>query len=365
MDATTPSATTGAAATAADPRWSLIVARDAASDGRFWYSVATTGVYCRPSCSSRQARPENVTIHDSLAEARATGARPCLRCHPEGDDVRARMVADACRRIDAAEVEPTLAMLAGKAGLSPAHFQRVFKATVGLSPRAYAVAIRSERARASLQKGNSVTDAIQAAGYGSTSRFYEGAGSELGMAPSRYRRGGPGERLRYAVAPCSLGLVLAASTEQGLAVIQLGDDPDALVQELRGRFPSAELVPANEDYAAVLAQVAAFVDAPRRGLDLPLDIRGTAFQRRVWDALRRVPAGRTTSYAELARAMGEPSAARAVAGACAANPLAVAVPCHRVVRGDGGLSGYRWGVDRKRRLLAAEAETLFADAPSP
>jgi len=353
------------ASTASDPRWPLILGRDAASDGRFWYSVATTGVFCRPSCSSRAARPENVTIHDTLGSARATGARPCLRCRPEGDGDRARLVADACRRIDSAEGEPSLATLAAAAGLSPGHFQRVFKAAVGLSPRAYAAARRAERARGALAEGESVTDAIQVAGYGSTSRFYEGAGADLGMAPSRYRRGGPGERLRYAVAPCSLGLVLAASSDRGLAVIQLGDDAEALVAELRGRFPRAELEPAGEEYATVLAQVAAFVDAPQQPFDLPLDIRGTSFQQRVWEALRRVPVGSTTSYAELARAMGEPSAARAVAGACAANPLAVAVPCHRVLRGDGSLSGYRWGVERKRRLLAAEAETLFPDAPSP
>lgn len=354
-----------AGSTESDPRWPLIVARDPAADGRFWYSVATTGVYCRPSCPSREARAANVTIHDTLEEARASGARPCLRCRPEGDGERARMVADACRRIDSAEEEPSLAALAAAAGLSHGHFQRVFKAAVGLSPRGYAAARRAERARAALEEGRSVTEAIQAAGYGSTSRFYESAGGDLGMTPSRYGKGGSGERLRYAVAPCSLGLVLAASSERGLAVIQLGDAADALVEELRGRFPEATLEPAGEEFAAVLAQVTAFVDAPRQGLDLPLDIRGTAFQQRVWEALRRVPAGRTTSYAELARAMGEPSAARAVAGACAANPLAVAVPCHRVVRGDGGLSGYRWGVERKRRLLDMEAETLFADAPSP
>lgn len=348
-----------------DPRWRSIVTRDPAADGRFWYSVATTGVYCRPSCPSRAARPENVTVHGTLAEARAVG-RPCRRCRPDdasADDARSALVAEACRRIDAAEAPPTLGELATGAGLSPGHFQRVFKAAVGLSPRAYAEARRAERVRGALREENSVTEAIYAAGYTSSSRFYEGAGADLGMAPARYRAGGRGERLRYAVAPCSLGLVLAASSERGVAAIQLGDDADALLDELACRFPRAELEGGGDGYAETVARVAAFVDRPADGLDLPLDVRGTAFQRRVWEALRRVPAGATTSYAELARAVGAPSAARAVAGACAANPLAVAVPCHRVVRADGGLSGYRWGVERKRRLLDTEA--LPGGGPTP
>ena len=351
-----------------DPRWAGVLRRDPSLDGQFWYSVATTGVYCRPSCPSRAARPEHVRFHDTPDDARASGARACLRCRPDhasADAPRSALVADACRRIDAADQAPTLAELAASAGLSPAHFQRVFKAAVGLSPHGYAAARRAERVRDALRDEESVTGALYAAGYGSSGRFYEAASAELGMAPGRYRDGGCGERLRFAVAPCSLGSVLAASSAQGVAAILLGDDADALAADLARRFPKATLVPGDADYAALVARVAAFVDQPADGLDLPLDVRGTAFQRRVWEALRRVPAGATTSYAGLAQAIGQPSAARAVAAACAANPLAVAVPCHRVVRGDGNLSGYRWGVERKRRLLAVEAETLPEAVPSP
>jgi len=349
-----------------EARWARIVARDRGADGLFWYSVASTGVYCRPSCPSRQARRENVALHDMPDAARASGVRPCLRCRPDdasADDARSAMIAAACRRIDAAEIPPPLAELAADTGLSPGHFQRVFKAAVGLSPRDYAAARRAERVRTALREGDSVTDAIYAAGYGSSGRFYDGAADELGMAPSRYRDGGRGERLRWATATCALGLVLAASSERGVAAILLGEDEDALAADLTRRFPGAAIVPGDADYQALVARVAAFVDRPSAGLDLPLDVRGTAFQRRVWDALRRVPAGTTVSYAQLAAAIGAPAAVRAVAGACAANPLAVAVPCHRVLRADGGLSGYRWGPERKRRLLAAER--LSAKPPTP
>ncbi|TVV69855.1 bifunctional DNA-binding transcriptional regulator/O6-methylguanine-DNA methyltransferase Ada [Sphingomonas solaris] len=342
--------------TAADPRWPRIVARDPHADGAFWYSVATPGIYCRPACPSRAANPANVTIHDTLADARATGARPCLRCRPDEapDAVAVAMVARACRAIEMAEEAPDLATLAAAAGLSPAYFHRQFKTHTGLTPRGYAAAHRAGRVRAALAAGATVTQAIHAAGFGSSGRFHAVAGDLLGMAPARYRRGGVAETLRFAVGDCSLGAILVASSERGVAAILLGDDPASLVRELQDRFPAATLVGGDADYETLVAQVIGFVEAPATGLGLPLDIRGTAFQQRVWQALRAIPAGQTASYAVIAQAIGAPQAVRAVAGACAANAHAVAIPCHRVVRTDGALSGYRWGVERKRRLIARE-----------
>ena len=340
-----------------DPRWMRIVTRDRTGDGLFWYTVATTGIYCRPSCPSRAANPANVTIHDSLASARATGARPCRRCKPEGSRAEAgnaAIVERACRTIEHAESVPSLAELADAAGLSCSYFHRLFKATIGLSPRAYAVAHRAGRLRDGLRDARTVTAAIYEAGFGSDSRFYEASQALLGMTPSTYRAGGARERIRFAIGQCSLGAVLVASSETGIAAILLGDDPDELARDLQDRFPRAELIGGDAGYEALVARVVGFVEAPRLGLDLPLDIRGTAFQQRVWQALREVPAGDTVTYREIAQRIGMPSATRAVAGACAANRIAVAIPCHRVVRNDGALSGYRWGVERKRRLIGAE-----------
>lgn len=342
----------------ADPRWRRILARDASADGEFWYSVATTGVYCRPSCASRRANPANVTIHDTLEDARRTGFRPCRRCRPEDrghEEVRAAIVAEACRRIEASGETLPLDALARPSGLSAGRFHRLFKSVTGLTPRGYAAQCRARRVRAALDGGGSVTRAFHDAGYGSSGRFYALSNQLLGMTPSRFRAGGARERLRFAVGACSLGAVLVASSAKGVAAILLGDDPEALVRELQDRFPHAELIGGDPDYDAVIEQVVGFVDAPKLGLDLPLDIRGTAFQQRVWQALRAIPAGATASYAEIAERIGAPSATRAVAGACAANAIAVAIPCHRVLRSDGGLSGYRWGIDRKRTLLDQEA----------
>jgi AraC family transcriptional regulator, regulatory protein of adaptative response / methylated-DNA-[protein]-cysteine methyltransferase len=339
-------------------RWDAVKRRDPAADGRFVYSVATTGVYCRPSCPSRPARRENVAFHESTAAAEAAGFRACKRCRPDGPaqtERHAALVAAACRRIEAAENEPSLDGLASAAGLSPFHFHRLFKRLTGVTPKAYAAARRAERARAELTAAGSITQAIYGAGYSGSGRFYAEASAVLGMTPSAYRRGGERARIRFAVGACSLGHVLVAATDKGVCAIRFGDDPQALVEALQDSFPKAELIGADADFERTVGAVIAHVEQPSGPLDLPLDVRGTAFQRRVWEALRAIPAGATASYAEIAAAIGAPSAVRAVAGACAANSIAVAIPCHRVVRTDGSLSGYRWGVERKRQLLAREA----------
>ncbi len=350
-----------AAATVADPRWAAIVAHDAAADGSFYYSVASTGVYCRPSCASRLARPENVRFHASREEAEQAGFRPCKRCRPEQParaERDAQLVAAACRRIEESETVPSLAQLADGAGLSPYHFHRMFKAATGVTPRQYAAARREARLRQQLADGASVTAAIYEAGYNASSRFYERADAVLGMTASRYRAGGAAAEIRFALGQCRLGAILVAQSARGVCAILLGDDPEALLRELQDRFPRAELVGGDAGFEQLVARVVGFIEAAGAGpaLDLPLDVRGTAFQQRVWQALRQIPPGHTASYAEIAQKIGAPQAVRAVAGACAANPLAVAIPCHRVVRSDGGLSGYRWGIERKRALLDAEAQ---------
>lgn len=355
--------TAGAArATTADPRWHAVLARDAGADGLFVYSVRTTGVYCRPSCGARRPRPENVRFHDDAAAAEGAGFRACRRCRPAAHGTAAAHVAAvtrACRMIEAAESLPSLESLARAAGLSAFHFHRVFKAHTGLTPRAYGVAWRERRLRERLDAARgaaSVTDAIFDAGFGSSARAYAAAPAALGMTPGAYRAGGAAARICFAVAQCTLGAILVAESARGLCAILLGDDPEALVRDLQDRFPKAELVGGDATFEGRVATVVGFVESPRLGLDLPLDIRGTTFQQRVWQALRTLPPGSTTSYADLARRIGMPKATRAVAGACAANALAVAIPCHRVVRNDGSLSGYRWGVERKRELLAREQQ---------
>jgi AraC family transcriptional regulator of adaptative response/methylated-DNA-[protein]-cysteine methyltransferase len=338
-------------------RWAAVQRRDAAADGEFFYSVRTTGVYCRPSCGARPALRANVAFHASTAEAEAAGFRACMRCKPDQPPLAERhaaMVAEMCRLIDAAESGPDLAALAEAAGLSRFHFHRIFKSVTGLTPKAYAAASRQQRMQSGLAAEASVTDAIYAAGFNSSGRFYAATPGALGMTPSAFRAGGAGARIRFAIAQCSLGAILVASTEKGICSILMGDDPDALARDLQDRFPRAELVGAEPEYDRLVAQVIGFVEAPEIGLDLPLDVRGTAFQQRVWQALREIPAGRTVTYSELAAIVGAPRGARAVAGACAANAIAVAIPCHRVVRNDGSISGYRWGVERKAALLERE-----------
>jgi AraC family transcriptional regulator of adaptative response/methylated-DNA-[protein]-cysteine methyltransferase len=341
-----------------DPRWVRIAARDKTADGHLWYSVATTGVYCRPSCPSRTANPDNVQLHDTLQSARATGFRPCRRCNPDGLSLQSEnavLIAKACRIIEKSEEEPSLETLADAIGRSPSHFHRVFKAATGLTPKQYAAANRAKKIRQGLVAGNSVTEVIYDAGFNSSGRFYENATDMLGMTPSQYRAGGRNEEIKFAVGQTSLGAILVASSTKGVASILLGDDPDELVRNLQDRFPKAHLIGANRDYEALVARIVGFVEAPNIGLDLPLDIRGTAFQHRVWRALQEILLGETVSYAEIARRIGSPRAARAVADACAANNFAVAIPCHRVLRNDGSLSGYAWGVERRRRLLGREA----------
>jgi AraC family transcriptional regulator of adaptative response/methylated-DNA-[protein]-cysteine methyltransferase len=341
-----------------DPRWVRILRRDPTADGMFWYSVATTGVYCRPSCPSRTANPKNVALYDTLAGARASGFRPCKRCNPDGPSdtaARAALVTEACRIMEQSETEPSLKELAAKAGLSAGYFHRLFKAITGVTPKAYGLARRSARVRETLADKGTVTEAIYDAGFSSSGRFYDRSTDMLGMTPTRFRTGGINEIIRFAVAESSLGSVLAASSEKGVVAILIGDDPDALLRNLQDRFPRARLVGGEESYEQLVAQVIGFVEAPKLGLNLPLDVRGTAFQQRVWQALRDIPAGETTSYAEIARKIGFPKAVRAVAGACASNPLALAIPCHRVVRTDGSPSGYAWGLERKRLLIERES----------
>jgi AraC family transcriptional regulator, regulatory protein of adaptative response / methylated-DNA-[protein]-cysteine methyltransferase len=341
-----------------DPRWAAVVARDRSADGTFFYSVRTTGVFCRPSCGARLAKPTNVRFHETASEAERAGFRPCRRCKPDQAApaaVQAAMIATICRVIESADEPPSLASLAARTGLSPYHFHRVFKSVTGVTPRQYAAAHRARRVREQLASTvKTVTDAMYDAGFNSSGRFYESAADTLGMTPSEYRSGGERNTIRFAVGDCSLGSILVARSERGLCALLLGDDPDALVRDLQDRFPRATLVGADREFEQTVATVIGFVEQPSSGLNLPLDVRGTAFQQRVWQALRRIPAGRTMTYAAVARIIGSPRSTRAVAQACSANAIAVAIPCHRVVRTDGSLSGYRWGVERKRSLLERE-----------
>ena len=349
--------TTTAATAVNDPRWAAVIARDRQADGTFFYAVQTTGVYCRPSCSARRANPKNVTFHRTAAEAERAGFRPCKRCRPGTrslEQQHAAMIAGICRQIETSDAPPRLDVLAKGAGLSPYHFHRVFKAITGVTPRAYAAAHRAARVRGELKEARTVTEAIYAAGFSSGGRFYENSNALLGMQPGAYRAGGADTEICFAVGECSLGSILVAQSTKGICAILLGENPDALVRDVQDRFPRATLVGGNHGFERTIAEVIAAIEAPALGLDLPLDVRGTAFQQRVWQALRDIPPGTTASYAEVARRIGSPKSVRAVAQACSANPIAVAIPCHRVVRTDGDLSGYRWGVERKRTLLARE-----------
>jgi AraC family transcriptional regulator of adaptative response/methylated-DNA-[protein]-cysteine methyltransferase len=344
--------------TTKDPRWAAILTRDASANKNFFYSVKTTGVYCYPSCAARPPRPENVTFHNTRKDAEAAGFRPCKRCKPDQPPLaerNAQMIAKVCRLIESSDDAPRLSELAAHAGMSVHHFHRTFKAVTGLTPANYAAAQRANRVRTKLNEGESVTNAIYDAGFSSSSRFYETSNEVLGMKPKTYREGGADTSIRFAIGEFSLGSILVASSNRGVCAILIGDNPGELVRDLQDRFSSANLIGGEPGYEDLVAKVVGFVEKPGIGLDLPLDIRGTAFQQRVWKALQQIPAGSTASYAEIARKIGSPKSVRAVAQACGANTLAVAIPCHRVIRNDGALSGYRWGVERKQALLEREA----------
>ncbi len=339
-------------------RWQAVTARDPAAEGNFWFAVTTTGVYCRPTCPSRLPLRRNVRFFDSPDAAEANGFRPCKRCWPRQatspiDLVHTRAIELACALIHDSDPVPTLDRIAAAVGMSAYHFQRIFKAQLGVTPKQYALALRRQRTAGALAASSSVTAALYDAGYGSSGHFYTELGATLGMTPVTFRRGAVGETIRFGVAECYLGWVLVAATDRGLCTIDLGEHPDVLEAGLRERFPNAQ-ISQDAAFSGWTQQVVCFLEAPQRGLDLPLDIQGTAFQQRVWAALREIPAGSTWSYTEVAEHIGAPSAVRAVAGACAANQLAVAIPCHRVVRQNGALSGYRWGIERKQKLLVRE-----------
>jgi AraC family transcriptional regulator of adaptative response/methylated-DNA-[protein]-cysteine methyltransferase len=340
-------------------RWQAVVDRNRAADGAFFFAVRTTGVYCRPSCGARLPRRENVAFHATPVDAEAAGFRACLRCKPNLDrseDAPAKAVARACRAIEEAEEPPTLEALAKIAGQSPWHFHRVFKAATGVTPKAYADAHRGKRVRDELKRADTVTEAIYSAGFNSNGRFYAASNGLIGMTPTGFREGGAGATIRFALGECSLGAILVAATDKGVSAITLGDDPQELVRAFQDDFPNAQLVGGDKDFERIVAAVVGFVEGAPSEFKLPLDVRGTAFQQRVWQALRDIPAGKTASYSEIAARIGAPASVRAVAGACAANKIAIAIPCHRVVRTDGSLSGYRWGVERKRALLQREAK---------
>jgi AraC family transcriptional regulator, regulatory protein of adaptative response / methylated-DNA-[protein]-cysteine methyltransferase len=343
-----------------DARWAAVLARDTAFDGRFVTAVETTGIYCRPSCPAKRPNRANVRFYDTAAEAERAGFRPCKRCKPGAPSLaeqHAEKVRTACRLIETADETSTLDDLAAAVGLSPYHFHRVFKAVLGVTPKAYATAHRHQRVRAELGKSATVTQAIYDAGFNSNGRFYATSSEVLGMTPSQFRAGGANAEIKFAIDNSSLGLVLVAASDKGVCAIFFGDDPDGLARDLKKQFPQARLIGGDPTFEALAAKVIAFVEDPHTGLDLPLDIRGTAFQHRVWQALRRIPVGSTASYADIAKAIGAPKAVRAVARACATNRLAVAIPCHRVIGSDGSLTGYAGGIERKRALLAKEAKS--------
>jgi AraC family transcriptional regulator of adaptative response/methylated-DNA-[protein]-cysteine methyltransferase len=340
--------------------WEAVLQHDARMDGFFYYAVLSTGVYCRPSCQSRRPRRENVLFFRERQDAEHAGFRPCLRCRPADPaaaNPQAELVRRACRHIESHLDTPlTLDALGHELSLSPFHLQRTFKSLVGVTPRAYADACRLEALKRGLRRGDSVTRAMVDAGYSSTSRLYERTASQLGMGPSQYRKGGAGAAIRYSIVESPFGKLLVAATERGVCAIRFGDSRHELEQTLREEFPNARIERQDEQMAAWTGQVVEHLSGRRERIDLPLDIRATAFQRLVWEHLRSIPRGTTESYSAVAAAIGRPTAVRAVANACAANPVALAIPCHRVVREDGTEGGYRWGMDRKRRILEAERQ---------
>lgn len=336
-----------------EARWQTVTARQ---PGDFLYAVTTMGVYCLPGCPSRLPLRKNVRFFADNAAAEAAGFRACKRCDPKGERARIAqaVVADACAHIEASETIPSLQELADRAGYSTFHFQRIFRHHTGVTPRSYAEGVRARRLHAALANGDRVADAVAEAGFGSESRVYENTGKLLGMTPGAARRGGAGEEIRTAFADTEFGRLLVGATDKGVCFIGFAEPDDALMGDLQRRFPKARLRPDDAGLAATLRAILDFIIEPKQALDLPLDLRGTAFQQRVWNALRQIPPGRTSTYSGVAQAMGEPKAVRAVARSCALNPVSLVVPCHRVVGKDGDLTGYRWGVPRKKVLLARE-----------
>ncbi len=343
-----------------EARWEAVLNRDPEARSAFVYAVATTGIYCRPTCPSRRPRRRNATFYDTAALADGAGYRPCKRCRPEDESFQEkadRRIIEACRILEESEERPTLSQLAAEIGLSPFHFQRLFKETVGLTPKEYASGLRRTRLQESLKKRETVTEALYEAGLSSGSRLYENYLKMLGMKPTEYRDSGRDGEIRYALGSSTLGPVLVAATAKGVCRIDLGENEEELISRLKKDFTEARIEEGDKSFHQLVAMVTNFIEFPGKGLGLPLDIRGTAFQQKVWQALQEIPPGSTLSYGQVAAKLGRPQAARAVARACASNTLALAVPCHRVVRSDGGLGGYRWGVERKRAILEQERKT--------
>jgi AraC family transcriptional regulator, regulatory protein of adaptative response / methylated-DNA-[protein]-cysteine methyltransferase len=339
-------------------QWEGVLRKDATLDGQYLFAVKTTGIYCRPSCPSRTPKRSNVSFFISSEQARLAGFRACLRCAPDGLSKREQQtqaILQACRIIDESEEKISLSSLASRVALSPHHFHRVFKEVTGVTPQDYFKARQIAQIGQSIKSTSTVTDAIYDAGFSSSGRFYESTNAMLGMTPKAYKAGGTGEAIRVSVRICSLGLVLIAATQRGICTIEFGDDETLLMQKLSVRFPNAVLLTKDTQFDDWLERVLRHIEAPAKALDLPLDIRGTVFQQQVWKALQDIPVGATASYSEIAQRIDKPKAVRAVASACASNTLAVVIPCHRVVRGNGELSGYRWGVERKSKLLDIEA----------
>jgi AraC family transcriptional regulator of adaptative response/methylated-DNA-[protein]-cysteine methyltransferase len=344
-----------------DPRWQAVLTRDKSADGKFVFAVRTTGIYCRPSCSARRPRRENVAFFATPDEAEAAGFRPCQRCRPSATEAPipgADIAERASRYIEAnldGEHNLTLAAIGAGIGVSPYHLQRVFRRVMGVSPRQYAQALRLERLKSGLKSGENVTNAMYDAGFGSSSRLYEKAHAGMGMTPGSYRRGGEGMTIKYTTTNCSLGKLLVGATERGICAVSFGATDDALVQSLRQEYPAAHLVRDDHALDGWAHDIVQSLKERQPALaDLPLDVQGTDFQHRVWHELRNIPYGSTRSYSDVARAIGQPSAVRAVAHACGANHVALVIPCHRVVREDGTLGGYKWGIDRKEAILSHE-----------
>jgi len=344
--------------------WTAVENRDATADGSFYYGVRTTGVYCRPACASRRPLRANTVFFETTAAAEEAGLRACKRCRPTEPSMASRhlsAIEKACALLRTSETIPSLGELADAACISRFHFHRVFKQITGVTPREYARSHRLGRLGEKLDSGQPITASIYAAGFGSSSRAYEAAPAGLGMTPGTRRRGGSGETIRFVTVATPLGWALVAATARGICMTALGDDRDSLAAALRERFPRAELVAEDAGLKEWADRIVRFITAPEQNLDLPLDIRGTAFQARVWRALQKIPLGKTASYTEIAARLGQPKAVRAVAQACAANKLALVVPCHRVTRSDGELGGYRWGLERKRALLVRERAAVAPD----